>query len=323
MRMLFHAAITALAIAGAASLCAAASGARPSRTFNFDYRVVVTDLPKGADVRIWIPVAQTTPDQQVDLLSVPAGGQLTTEKTYGNRLLYVSHTSAGEDLPLHLSYRVTRFQDRGDAPADSDRAASRFLKPDNLVPVGGKAVALIAGRVLPKNDIERARLIYDAVDDHMVYRKDKPGWGTGNSEWAYQSCFGNCTDFHSLFISLARAEHIPAKFEIGFMLGEQRNGTIPGYHCWAKFKPAGHGWMPVDISDANQHPEKREANFGTIDQNRIMLSTGRDIVLEPRQAGGPVNFLVYPYVEVDGKPLPQDRINKSFSYEDVTATASE
>jgi len=41
---------------------------------------------------------------------------------------------------------------------------------------------------------------------------------------------------------------------------------------------------------------------------------GRDLVLKPRQQGEPLNFLIYPYVEVDGKPLPAAQIKNRFKY---------
>jgi hypothetical protein len=37
--------------------------------------------------------------------------------------------------------------------------------------------------------------------------------------------------------------------------------------------------------------------------NRIELSHGRDLVLDPGPASGPINFLAYPVLEVDGEPL--------------------
>jgi transglutaminase-like putative cysteine protease len=162
-----------------------------------------------------------------------------------------------------------------------------------------------------------AKAIYDVIDDALTYGKDKPGWGEGDSVWACESKTGNCTDFHSLFLSLARSRGIPAKFEIGFGLPEKRGaGDVPGYHCWAKFRPDGKGWMPVDISEANKHPEKRGYYFGNLTEDRVAFSTGRDLTLVPKQEGGPVNFFIYPYVEVDGKVWPQNRIQKTFSYHD-------
>ena len=61
---------------------------------------------------------------------------------------------------------------------------------------------------------------------------------------------GNRVDFHSLLNSMARAERIPARFEIGFPVPDRAEGAIPGYHCWAEFFASGPGWVPIDISEA-------------------------------------------------------------------------
>ena len=133
-------------------------------------------------------------------------------------------------------------------------------------------------------------------------------------------------DFHILFISLSRSLNIQAKFEIGFAIprvhGAAATGNVPGYHCWAKFKPAGHGWVPVDISEAKKNPVRRDYYFGRLDENRVMFSSGRDLQLVPRQAGPPINFLVYPYVEVNGKPYPQEKTRREFTYRDLESGGS-
>jgi transglutaminase-like putative cysteine protease len=164
----------------------------------------------------------------------------------------------------------------------------------------------------------KARVLYDVVNGHMKYDKSKPGWGRGDSAWACDSGFGNCSDFHSLFISLARSQKLPAKFEIGFGLPEKRGkGDVPGYHCWAKFRPSDKGWVGVDISEANKNPKMKDYYFGNLTEDRIAFSTGRDLTLVPPQKGKPLNFFIYPYVEVGGKVWPGDKIKNHFSYEDV------
>ena len=136
--------------------------------------------------------------------------------------------------------------------------------------------------------------------------------------WVCDSRFGNCTDFHSLFISLARAKGLPARFEIGFPLPPQRGqGAIGGYHCWALFYTDQKGWVPVDISEADKHPDMKEYYFGNLTADRITFTTGRDIDLVPKQEGKSLNFFVYPYVEVDGTPLPKSQFDLAFSYRDV------
>src|SRR5205085_2830880 len=141
----------------------------------------------------------------------------------------------------------------------------------------------------------------------------------GDSVWACGSRTGNCSDFHSLFISLARANHLPARFEIGFSIPEKRGaGDVAGYHCWAWFKPAaGRGWTPVDISEVNKHPALADYYFGHLTADRVAFSTGRDLTLVPAQAGPPVNFLIYPYVEFDAKPWPAERVTMRCAYRDA------
>src|SRR5262249_41448396 len=142
--------------------------------------------------------------------------------------------------------------------------------------------------------------------------------GEGDSVWACQSKHGNCSDFHSLFISLARSQKIPAKFEIGFSLPTKHGeGEITGYHCWAFFQPDGKGWVPVDISEASKNPKMRDYYFRNLTEDRVAFSVGRDIELVPVPAGGPRNFLIFPYVEVGGKEYPAKKVQTKVSFKDV------
>ena len=112
---------------------------------------------------------------------------------------------------------------------------------------------------------------------------------------------------------------IPARFEIGFPLPEDKHsGEIAGYHCWSDFFVDGKGWIPVDISEAWKHPEKRDYFFGSHDVNRVQFSMGRDLRLNPPQDGKPLNYFVYPYIEVDGREYPN--MSLAFSFTDTGAT---
>ena len=170
---------------------------------------------------------------------------------------------------------------------------------------------MTAGKETPA---EKIRAIYDYVVSTMTYNKVGTGWGQGDIYYACDYKRGNCTDFHALFIGLSRAAGIPTTFEIGFPIPPERGaGRVAGYHCWAKFYQEGYGWVPVDASEANKHPEKREYFFGAHDENRVLFTIGRDILLEPRQAEQPLNFFIYPYVEVDGEKFV--KVDKEFRFE--------
>ena len=259
-----------------------------TRTFQFTYAAVVTGLKPGETARVWLPVASSNSDQDVSILSkdCPAGAKLGVDAPYHNHILYVeAKADADGKIPLKVVYKVTRREvkgDRRDAVHENAALLKRYLKADAKVPIGGKPLEMLKGKNMPQDQTAAAKVIYNVIDNALTYGKDKPGWGQGDAVWACESKTGNCTDFHSLFLSLARSLGIPAKFQIGFELPEKHgSGIVPGYHCWAKFHPAGKGWIPVDISEANQHPDMREYYFGNLTEDRVAFSTGRDLTLVP------------------------------------------
>ena len=75
--------------------------------------------------------------------------------------------------------------------------------------------------------------------------------------------------------------------------------------------------MPVDISEAKQHPDSKAYLFGHLDPDRVAFTTGRDLELIPPQDGPPLNFFVYPYAECDGRPLTAEHLSMRFSYRDA------
>jgi transglutaminase-like putative cysteine protease len=297
----------------------------------FTYHFVVKDIPVGAKrVRVWVPVPQTDRHQSVRILAIkaPAKTLMTQEPEYGNRIMYAEIENPGAaNAEFTLQYEVKRREySRGDyallVRTDKDPglvpvSMNRLIEPDNLIPTDGKIKALAADVTGSQiGTIAKAKAAYDYLFTNMRYDKTGDGWGRGDAVWACDAKRGNCTDFHSPFIGMLRADGIPARFDIGFPLPENKDsGDIPGYHCWAEFYASKTGWIPVDISEAWKAKEKQDYFFGSVDANRVQFSTGRDIILSPKQDGPALNYFVYPYVEVDGKPY--EKIDKKFSFEKV------
>jgi len=201
--------------------------------------------------------------------------------------------------------------------AGTDPMLQRYLEPDRLVPLNGVIAQLAQEHTTgDSSPIVKARHIYDYVVSTMKYDKSGDGWGRGDAVWACSSKRGNCTDFHSLFIGMMRSAGIPARFEIGFPIPETKTaGDIPGYHCWAEFYLQGSGWVPVDASEASKNPERRNYFFGATDANRVFFTYGRDLRLSPEQKGDPLNYFIYPYAELNGKPFAG--MQNHFAFSDV------
>ena len=308
--------------------------AQSERHFAFHYGFTVKNVPAGSKVRVWFPMAKSDGYQSVTVLNKDGDLKFrqTDDAETGNQLLYAEDAKSGRtDYQFAVDYDVVRREHLvltngklapGAHPESVPQLTlARYLQPDRLVPTTGVPAQLAAEQTKAANtQLEKARAIYDYVFTTMRYDKSGTGWGHGDTLWACDSKRGNCTDFHSVFMSMARSQHIPARFEIGFPLPTDKHASeIPGYHCWSEFYIDKMGWIPVDISEAWKHQEKRDYFFGAHDVNRIQFTMGRDLTLNPPQAGPPVNYLVYPYVEVDGKEYPN--VSVSFSFHDVEGGA--
>ena len=278
--------------------------------FEFLYRATLPKITAAA--RMWLPLPTTDSFQTVEVKSINAPGKqsILEERENSNRVLFLELGPADSGKTIEIRFQVQRLEKAVRTAQTSDR--EKYLEPERLVPAG-EDFKSIAQKVVDgkKSDLMAARALYDHVIDRMRYMKYGTGWGKGDAVYACDVRTGNCSDFHSYFIALARSVGIPARFAIGAAIPSERNeGGIDGYHCWAEFYADGK-WWPVDISEGDKYTSLATYYFGHHPANRFELSRGRDLVVEPGPASGPINFLAYPVLEIGGKPA---RAKVEFSF---------
>jgi len=295
-----------------------------TRTFNYTYMVEVKGFPQGsARLNMWIPYPQSNADQIILDVKVdsPYPVSVGHEPKYGNAYLFLTVNHPRKSFTLKATYTVRRLEKlapsmdyKKNLSAQDKGEFQKFLVPSKYAVINDTVRNFSAEATAGKTGtLEKVKGIYDFIVRHMDYNKKIPGFGNGDVE---RACImisdkgegaGNCTDFHSLFASMARVQHIPVKFEMGYPLAPTKDLTTPragGYHCWAKFFVAGLGWLPVDISEARKHKELREYYWGSLDDNRIKFSEGRDIRLPGQESGASLNYFgPDPYLELDGRPF--------------------
>jgi transglutaminase-like putative cysteine protease len=307
---------------------------RADRLIEFQYQVQVPAV-KSEDLPlvIMVPIAPSNEQQSVLTRTIESnpkdaikGAELRKEETYGNEFwAWTIDKPRSEPTTVTFRYKVLRhFHSVGSWQAASkydykpgEKAPyKRFLEADKLVPIEGELISKLR-KEIPKTatmPVQKAKAIYDYVVDNMEYKKVGTGWGNGDTYWACSQKYGNCTDFHALLTSMARAEGIPAKFAIGFSIpSDKPQGDIPGYHCWLELYLPQLAWMPVDASEAKKHPEQRELLFGNHPADRIQFSIGRDLKL-PGMRAEPLNYFIYPHVEKQGKPA-KDFVKTHFTFQ--------
>ncbi len=302
-------------------------------------------MPHGArSVRIWIAVPQE--DEYSAIRNFQMAGDYAVRfarDSWGNRVGYMDiQAPTQEQITLKEQFDLTRKEVRNTFSASDSRplteqertALSAYLQPTTHVLVNDemkKLAASITGG--ETNPVLAARKLYDWTYKNVNYWVKDPehlkASPVGSAEYCLRTKTGNCTDFHSLFASLAISSGIPTRMVYGSLLKPTLNGmeVDASYHCWIQFFAPRLGWIPLDASLANIYAEeiplndknrklvelttstgyhgvdkdKVEYYFGNLDERRVVWSIGRDLIMEPPQDDGPVNSLPKVYVEVDGK----------------------
>jgi hypothetical protein len=271
--------------------------------FEFTYLATLPSLEGPAE--LWLPLAQSDLWQEVEILEMqfPTAHEVLAEPQHGNKAAYMALDSRHSKSEVKVVYRVSR-KEKSPYKAPEPQGLA-YLEDSELMPVGGRFRQIAAEAIGDKSsegELMQARALYDYIIDNMRYMKFG-NFGRGDAVYACDSKSGNCTEFHSFFISLARSVGIPARFAIGASIPSDRNdGGIDGYHCWAEFYAEGK-WWPVDISEANKYTNLATYYFGRHPANRVELSRGRDLVFSPGPKSGPVNFMAYPVLEVAGEQV--------------------
>ena len=269
-------------------------------SFEFVYRAKIPLIEKSA--LLWIPVATSDAFQEVVLIDIesPLSGQTITDRDFGNRLLYFKLDKKHTGSEIVLRYQVKR---REKSPyVSSEIELANYLRPERLTPFHLEFKRLAEKEIDSKMGQQaKARALYEHVLRRMRYDKSGIGWGRGDALYACDVKTGNCTDFHAYFIALSRSVGIPARFSIGATIPTGKDeGPVGGYHCWAEFYADGK-WFPIDISEAWKTPSLANYYFGNQPANRIEFTRGRDLIVTPSPSSGPINFLIYPILEVQGR----------------------
>src|SRR5512133_3768043 len=170
-------------------LCATLWAQPKQRHFTFTYKFHLNDVPRGAPVRVWAPLASSDAFQTVRVVNMKGDLLLkqTREAEYGNPMVYAETSKATRNrYDFEITYDVLRRERvvdlvrastatpnaRGNAFAA--RAASgggpskvtlaRFLQPDALVPITGQPAEWAAKETAGKStDLDKARALYEFV----------------------------------------------------------------------------------------------------------------------------------------------------------------
>jgi len=323
------------------------------RSFTFIYEVEIEPTNKNK-MEMWIPLPQSNEVQEITNLNIDSEDLnflKKKESIHGNDYLYVySDEGIIKKSKILIEFDVKRYEHKNVIYENVNH--EKYLSSYMTVPTGNIFNSIIKKNNLTKDNVEEIynfvlngmhygkpksvdneyyndpwlskdgeygirKVDRDVVVSMYQTAKKEDGnftFGHGNSLYACNIGVGNCTDYHSYFMSLGRTMEIPVRFHMGFPIPNASEGRVGGYHCWADYYIDGEGWYPVDISEADKDPKKSEYYFGTACENRVEMVVGRDFILE-NYDHGPVNIFIYPLLEVADQK--SSAFSKSFRYKEI------
>ena len=299
----------------------------------FEVTTSVEVLKPAGGTHVWLPVPLTSDtDYQKSLGNAwtAEGGTVryTQNPKYRAGIVAAEFPQSVQKPTLRL---VSRFATRDRAVdlsvkgtgAKEDPAVLRLnLAATDLLPTDGvvrrTAQEITKGK---KNDLDKARAIYEWVVDNTFRDPQTRGCGVGDikSMLEAKNLGGKCADLNALFVGLARSIGIPARDVYGVRVAASKHGykslgansenITKAQHCRAEFYAQGYGWIPVDPADVRkvvlEEPpgnlavtddkvqRMRRMLFGAWEMNWLAYNYAHDVEL-PGSRGPKVGFFMYP-----------------------------
>ena len=324
-----------------------------TREFTFTYNVELSSS-NGKKIELWIPVPQSNEVQEISNFIISAEDlnvEIKDEMTHGNKYAYIySLNGTSSSKIVSMTFDVKRIEHNNVNYHDVN--PNSYLGSSSMVPIGSIFASIIEKNNLNNNNMKDVydfvlsgmhygkpkskdneyynnpwlsadgeygmkKVSRDKVVSLYETAKNTKGsytFGNGNSIYACDIGVGNCTDYHSYFMSLSRTIEVPSRFHMGFSIPNGDEGKVGGYHCWADYYVDGEGWYPVDISEADKDSERSEYFFGTVCNNRVEMMVGRDFELDGYNQKS-VNLFIYPLLEIADEKSTS--FKKSFSYKNL------
>lgn len=256
-------------------------------------------VPAGELVRAWLPIPRVFPHQ----LNVAVGAVSSPVKSLAPldapiRSVYLEQM-VQKDKPTVFSveYTYTTFGIRFDLqpfavqPYDTLDATYREFTAEGPHVAFTPAIRALSDSLAgaETNALLKARTFYNWITENIRYSYALEYSTIRNiSEYCLMKGYGDCGQAALLFITLCRANGIPARWQSGWL-------TTPGgktIHDWTEIFINPYGWIPVDpymgvfALQYFSGPEAertmiRDFYFGGLDQYRMAANSDHSRSLDP------------------------------------------
>ena len=146
-----------------------------------------------------------------------------------------------------------------------------YLTDEKYLEVNESLIQRVAKKLRSKNELETVRKTYEFVLKYMKY-KYLQGPNKG-ALYALKHKGDDCSEYSDLFVTLCRANNIPARVVGGFTTGE---GKQAWGHAWSEAYLDEYGWIPFDPTFDDTNGDKETITFENLENIYIYLQFKRN-----------------------------------------------
>ena len=226
-------------------------------TIKYELILQANAVPDGEMVRCWLPYPREDHRRQsnVQLLSVNDDNYVISPSQYAHRTIYMEKI-AQKDEPLKFAVEFSfqhaaewfNLQNKTIQPYDTQSDLYKTYtaeRPPHIVFTDSiKAVSkrVVGNETDPR---QKVRKLFEWINVTFPWAGAREYATLKNiPQYVLDNRHGDCGQVTLLFMTLARYNGIPARWESGFQL---QPGNL-NMHDWGEFYIEGTGWIPIDQS---------------------------------------------------------------------------
>lgn len=241
-------------------------------------------IPEGEIIRCWLPFPREGNPRQTDikLISTNTNNYIIADNDNLQRTIYLekeskkdtptifqiefSFISKSEFVDIFSQKEITFDKNKNILNEFTQEKFPHIVFTENIKNLSDKIIGN------EKNKLKQLKLIYEWINENIPWASALEYSTIDNiSEYCIKNMHGDCGIKSMLFITLARLNGIPAKWESGWMLHPNRINL----HDWAEIYSDQFGWIPVDVDFGLQNFEDIKLKYfylGGIDSYRFIVN---------------------------------------------------
>jgi len=241
-------------------------------------------IPDGEVIRAWLPYPREGHERQKDikLILVNSDNYIIADNSFPQRTLYLEKAAKeGEPTVFQMELEYTAYSEWYDVDPDKVKSYDKnselykeYTSERHPHIIFTDRIKNLSEEIVSNetNPYKKIMLIYQWIDSHIPWASAREYSTLENiSDYCLENMHGDCGIKTLLFMTLARYNGIPCKWQSGWMM---HPGSL-NLHDWSEIYLESYGWIPLDQDFGLQKSDNPKVKYfytNGIDSYRLIVN---------------------------------------------------